>query len=321
MDVERIDVPLVEDTFGYVGRESAEWNANTFKSIIKRYSEILGKIIESDFDKLTDKELYDLLSNIYKIEIEEKDILKMLSMYNNKNYRYIERLGTKMAVEERVTEGHGRSFDCYNEKFRVSYSVATTFSVWGTSNCVKEYIKQKINSKDWVLLREIHQGSVNSGDYLEEYEKLPTLDLNVLDGLDNKFFIDHFDLFGKLLRERFPKKYVLKDVKEIINDLYDEMQLMFAYQESKNKNISNVAKICKEWYDNSDDIKEYFRVRKALRDSLVTKKKAREYKLAKEICDTAKTYIDSIHPLEREEMFLTFLNLCYTKLFFLKGLL
>ena len=81
-------------------------------------------MIESDFDKLTDKELYELLSKVYSIILDENDYLKMLSKYNGKNYTFIYRIPTTMTFSSRVTEGHGRSFDWWNQLYQVYYLVA-----------------------------------------------------------------------------------------------------------------------------------------------------------------------------------------------------
>ena len=54
-------VSLLEDTYAYTGRISNEENANIFKKRIENYIEALKKIVDADFDKLNDSELYDLI--------------------------------------------------------------------------------------------------------------------------------------------------------------------------------------------------------------------------------------------------------------------
>ena len=93
MNIERKKVSLARDTYECVGLSSDSVNAQIFKNKIKEYISMLDEIIESNFDKLTNKELYELLSKIYCISFDEMDYLKMLSKHNNThiytNYRQL----------------------------------------------------------------------------------------------------------------------------------------------------------------------------------------------------------------------------------------
>ena len=42
-----------------------------------------------------------------------------------------------------------------------------------------------------------------------------------------KFIINNYQLFGELLREKFTKKKVLNDMKKLINDFQDDINVIF----------------------------------------------------------------------------------------------
>lgn len=65
MNAERIRISLAEDTYAYIGRVSDEENAEEFKTKLQGYISILKEVVESDFDELTDRELFELLSKLY----------------------------------------------------------------------------------------------------------------------------------------------------------------------------------------------------------------------------------------------------------------
>ena len=59
MKSERKRMSLLEDTYAYFGRSSDEENAEEFKREVKEYIRTIKEIVEADFEKLTDKELYE----------------------------------------------------------------------------------------------------------------------------------------------------------------------------------------------------------------------------------------------------------------------
>lgn len=268
METERKRISLVEDTYAYIGRASDEENAEEFKTRLQEYISILKEVVESDFDKLTDKDLYELLSKVYGISLDEDDYLKMLSMYNNKKYTFIHRIPTTMTFKGRATEGHGRSFDWWEQLYQVYYLAATsdTFEFDYNKTYSKEEIKKLTANKNIVLLQQ-EEEAINSIRGQEEYESIPTLNIDINGYGDNisKFVLDNYGLFGKLLRKRFTKKTVLKDMREMIDDLTAEMQDIFSDIKSSDPNYSGTAKVCKEWFDSSSEKAEYQGIQKTLR--------------------------------------------------------
>lgn len=155
MNVERKKVSLARDTYECVGLSSDSVNAQIFKNKIKEYISMLDEIIESNFDKLTNKELYELLSKIYCISFDEMDYLKMLSKHNNKQYTYIHKLPTTMVFSDIATEGHGKGFDWWNEFYQVYYVAATSdqFKFDYNKTYSKKEIKELLADKSIVVLK------------------------------------------------------------------------------------------------------------------------------------------------------------------------
>ncbi len=270
MNSERIRISLVEDTYAYIGRASNEENAEIFKNKIKEYISILKEVVESDFDKLTDKKLYELLSKIYVITLDEEDYLKMLSKYNNKKYTFIHRMPTTMTITSRATEGHGRSFDWWDQLYQVYYLVATsdTFEFDYNKTYSKEEIKKLLSDKSIVILKQEKEAINGNQNFVKEnYEPITILNIDIKSYGDNisQFVLNNYSLFGELFRKRFTKKDVLKDVKNIIDDLNKEMQEIFSNTQSKEPLYLGTAIICKEWFDSSEERKKYQGIQKKLK--------------------------------------------------------
>ena len=265
MDADIIRVTLFEDTYAYIGRASDEENVLRFKKFLQEYISILNEVIVSDFDKLSDKDLYKLLSKIYSISLSEKDYLKMLSMYNNKKYTSIYRIPTKMTFKSLATEGHGRSFDWWDQLYQVYYVVAAsdTFKFDYNKTYSKSEIKKLSSDKTIVLLNKVDK-TVDYIDFTQQrYEEIPTLGINNFSD-NSEFILDNFNLFGKLLRIKFKKRKVLKDVKIIVDALNEDIDDVLSPAKSKYSIYYESAKDCKKWYDLSKEKKDYQDIQKRL---------------------------------------------------------
>ena len=270
MDAEKIRISLAEDTYAYVARTSNEENAETFKIKIQKYISILKEVVESDFDILTDKELYELLSKIYDISLDDKDYLKMLSIYNDKKYRFICRIYTTMTFKDRATEGHGRSFDWWEQLYQVYYlaAISDKFEFDYNKTYSKEEIKKLLADKSIVLLKRKAEAINGNIDFIkEEYESIPMINIDIEGYSDNmsQFVLNNFNLFGGLLRKKFTKKKVLNDIKELISDLGKDIDIVFSSISSHDIFYSETAEICKKWYELSEEKIEYQKICKLIR--------------------------------------------------------
>ena len=69
-----------------------------------------------------------------------------------------------------------------------------------------------------------------------------------------KFIINNYQLFGELLKRKFTKKKVLKDMKKLINFL-SRWYKCYIFDNSNDTIYYNIARICIEWFDASNDKK------------------------------------------------------------------
>lgn len=270
MNIGRNRISLAEDTYAYIGRLSHEQNAERFKTEIQKYISILNELIESDFNKLNDKQLYDLLSKIYYISLDENDYLEMLSKKNNREYTHIYDMPTTMTFISTATEGHGNGFDWWEQLYQVYYHVTTSneFKFDYNKTYSKEEIRRLLSDKSIVILKSEHIAIDDAQDFVQEnYEKIPTLGMDIKNYSNNisQFVLDNYGLFGQLLRKRFTKSKVLIDAGKIINALNMEMKDIFSSERLKDPYYSGTTSICKELFESSEEKKEYQAIQKTLK--------------------------------------------------------
>ena len=277
MKIERKRMTLLEDTYAYIGRSSDEENAEEFKREVKNYISTINEIVEVDFDRLTDKELYELLTKVYNIYLDDKDYLEMLSKRYNKEYIRFYRIPTTLTFYDIKKEGYGNNFSWWQQLYQVYYDVVAINDVNFDYNKIysKDEIKEMVNTKNVVILKQELEEILDNPEFeKEEYEKLPILDIDI-NGCGNnmsQFIINNYQLFGELLRRKFTKKKVLNDMKKLINDFQDDINAIFYYANSNDTINYNIARICKEWFDTSNDKKEYEIIQKKLNYVDVRKK-------------------------------------------------
>ena len=254
-------IRLHENTFWNVDGNTEE-NLKIFKEFLRDYIIKLKKIVESDFDKLSDQELYTILNDVYDIQLDQNDYLFMLSKYNKKRYVGFISLPTTMLFKSIKSEGHGRNLDRWEQPYQVCYLVAIsdTFECDYNKTYSKEEIKELVDNKTIILLKRKDKEADYYGSFAQgDYEQIPTLGIDVSNYTDNlnQFVLDNFNLFGKLLRKKFTKARVLKDIKEIIEELKCDINDVFDKIDSDDLDYSDIARVCKEWYDSSEE-KEYY---------------------------------------------------------------
>ena len=267
----RLDENTFWDSERFV-KKDVKKQVEIFKQDFRMYLNILKRVVESDFKKLTDKELYDLLSTIYDIYLDQFDYLKMLSIDNNKRYTKFWTIPTTMVFKSLVTEGHGRSFDYWEQPFQAYYDVALSDDFLPQSKpYTKEEIKDLIENKNIVLLKRREREFNGGKDFnREEFEEFKTLDLDLVNKHpDTSFRINssvfaNFASFGKLLRKEFPKKRVLSDIREIIMDLNYDLEEVFQ-KGSDTPYCAKISILCEEWYEKSNEKKEFENIQKRIK--------------------------------------------------------
>ena len=63
---------------------------------------------------------------------------------------------------------------------------------------------------------------------------------------------DNFPIVISMLRKKFTKKRILKDMKDYIEELQDEMEIVLSHSQHGYA-YSEVSKLCNEWYDKSEE--------------------------------------------------------------------
>lgn len=253
-------IKLYGDTFAYAGRGSNEENAEIFKNQLNEYITLIQKLADSNFDKLSDKELLDLLCEFYNIRLEEEDYLEMFSMLYGHEYYYATLIPTTMVFEDRAEEGHRRSFDYWNQKYQVYYYAAISEDYDIDAEPGKVFTREEIidlaNNHDIVLMREhIEPYDRDEFDSFEEdeYDSVKTNDITIESYSDNisDFALEHIDVLGKILRKKFTRKLVLKDAYYHVQNLVYDIRQVLARVDSDDKDYAQTARLCKEWYESS----------------------------------------------------------------------
>lgn len=70
------------------------------------------------YEGLSDEEKYNLLCHFFTFRLEEKDFIKLINLWHNKNYSKMIDIPTKMEEEYIESEGHGRDFSWWTIKNR-----------------------------------------------------------------------------------------------------------------------------------------------------------------------------------------------------------
>lgn len=217
---------------------------------ILRDLEAIKKVIYINFNELSDKQFYDLISKFYSIYLSNEDILNIISQANNIVYDKFSKLNTKMVYKKIINDDTGFC----KKTFKVSFIVATAKGVDLTSKDYSRFeIEQMIKNKQIISLGKIGKQIVPKPNI--SYEQLKELNIPEIK-LDyeryNYIFseVSYFDMikegnteFSKkaykiavsMLRKELNNKKVLNDCKQI---------LLFI-----NQNINELKKVV---YDEND---------------------------------------------------------------------
>ena len=270
MFVEQNGISLEEDTFAYAGRLEDLENAKTFVASMKSYITAIKQIIETDFNTLSGKDLYELLKKFYNISLTDDDYLEMLSRKYNRAYEDIASINTRMTIKNLKQEGEGKDFSYCDQEYQICYKVAVADGVALSSS--KNYPKRKIrvmlSNHDIVILNySTEEITSKPGFRKEEYEEFPLIGVEFSYFSDNvtPFVLENDEIFGALLREMFPKKRVLGDISGFMSLIDYDISSIFSYQKSSDSYVKNIAALCKELFASSGLKEEYRGIQKELK--------------------------------------------------------
>lgn len=263
MNIGKLYPNLYDNTYDYL-----EFNSKAtpkyFKESFTRYINILSNLINIDFNKISDKELYNLLSEVYLIGLNKNDYIKMVNNYYNGNYRFDNTIETNMVCYSTLKEERLYSKSNQIELFRVYYEAAVkeNFKL-PNSSLTKDEIKMMLNDKKIALLKEIRK-EISTPFTMEEYETLPVLGIKIntykfFDNIDTDFVNNHFSLFGDLLRKEFTKTRINKDCKIFAKTINDDLRLIL-----RNPSYRELTEMCNEWYNSSLEKEQFEEIQKKL---------------------------------------------------------
>ena len=266
---------LSDDTFeGIYNNDSIIENVDQFKEAIKRIVDYIYRIINIDLEKMNDKEFYDLIKYFYYIKLDENDYLEMISRKNNCKYTKIVTIPTTMVFDEMVEEGHRKSFSYWKQHFQVYLQVTTNLDIISSNHVYTvEEIKKLLLDKSIVVVskeaRDLNKKLEFEEDYISIMKDIPSLDIYIDDmysmhELSSKFIVNNFELFIELLRSKFTKKKILRDMKKCLITMQEEMEEVFKYTDRNYGDYTLIAKLCKKWFDESEEKEKYNAIKKVL---------------------------------------------------------
>lgn len=264
MERERYRLTVAEETYAYIGRASSEENANTFKKKVKKTINMLNNIVNTDFKILKDKEYYELLCKIYDISFEEKDLLEVISKKYLKKYNLIFQIPTTMTFNDIASSGHGRSYDWWDQLYQVTFEAAISedFEIDYNKEYSIQELKDLIKNKNIVLLNE-QVNQIESSEFDEEkYVKFETLNIKSQDIKD--YIKKNLSLYIDFLKRKFPKKVILKDIKDMVEELQEQIETVTSYNHQGIPDYNEIATICNKWYSSSSEKETYQALQKKL---------------------------------------------------------
>ena len=261
MNIDKISITLREDTYAYIYRKSEQEIFEIFKNTLKKYINIINDLVNKEFKKLSDQEFYDLLCKVYSISLTEEDYLKILSKRNNKKYNRFTEIGTCMTFNDTATEGRVKNFSYWKQLYQVRYIVAVSedINIEYDSILRKKDIKKMVEDKSIVIVERKTIPINNKLNINETVENIPSIKLN--HSYSNSTYgrmtgsiykDDNFPIIISMLRRKFTKKRILKDMKDYVEELQDEMEIVLSYSQS-GYTYSEVSKLCNEWYAKSEE--------------------------------------------------------------------
>lgn len=239
---------IYENTYAYVYRKNDVKNFKTFKDEVQMGINKIKNLIDTDIEKLSDEDFYKLLNSVYYIKPEMSDYLEILSMNNSKKYKYTGKIQTTLTFTGTATEGHGRSFDWWEQLYQVEYVAAISSEMKFDPNKTysKKEIEKLVSNKTIVLLEQTTTPvEVTKIDFKQE-----NFENDFVENIDtrSKSFPENFDLYIPKLRKIFTKKKILLDISKYINAFKNDIQDVITNSDPNNE----IASLCEKWYIDSN---------------------------------------------------------------------
>lgn len=262
MVIERQPINLLYETYSYIGRQPVEQSAAAFKAELLKHLDKLKKFVDVDIDELSNEEFFKLLVSIYSIRLDMKDYLKLFSKKYNKQYNRVTKIPTNMTLIDRATEGHGRSFDWWDQLYQVEYDAAISNDTDFDYNKVysKKEIEKLVSDKTIILLKQENSPIQKKDvDFNEESFQYFPIDFDITESGDimSGFILDNYDLYIDMLRENITQRKILMDIRDYIVYLNSEILAVTSCSGPILNESDEISTLCKKWYDSSNTKNEF----------------------------------------------------------------
>lgn len=214
--------------------------------------------MNKDLKQLSNEEFYDLLCKVYSISLTEQDYLKIISKRNSKKYNRFTEINTFMTFNDTATEGRGKGFSWWQQLYQVSYIVAVSHATEIKYNSIlrKDDIKRMVEDKSIVIVKLTSKPIDQKLSINEEFESIPTMELNCSYSYGNIYGSickdENFPIVVSMLRKKFTKNKILKDMKEYVENLQEEMEIVLS-DAQPDYAYNEISKLCNEWYNKSEE--------------------------------------------------------------------
>ena len=258
MYIENEKIWLSDDIFDEVFLISDDEILNTFKERIKNHLNIINNLLNSDLEKMSNEEYYNLIKNIYNISLEDEDYLKIISKKMNKKCTRFSTINTTMTFTDVATEGRGRSFDYWDQLYQIKYEVAEfkDCKLKFNETLPKDKLRKMIDKKKIILIEMNTIPIDDEPNFIkEDIEEFPIQKKFRGYEIENSEK-EEFDIIVNLLKKEITKKKLLKDIKSYINELKDEIKYAISLVSVSHNPYYNISKLCNEWYNSSEEKEE-----------------------------------------------------------------
>lgn len=206
----------------------------------------LNELVNNEYKDINDEEYYHIVNKLYNIEFNMTDVLRILSIINNKKYDKIQRLKTRVVGEVLQTEGHGRDFSWWNETRQLVLDLITPegLVIDKNYNYSKEEIEDILNYYK-VYLYKISTKPLGIFPDLDfEEEKQLDIDITRIQIDESGNFDEYYQIFSldnikcsddkileeikkigyKMVRRKVKPSSLLKYAKSILDCIKDDKQ-------------------------------------------------------------------------------------------------
>lgn len=229
------------------------------KNELKENINVMDSLLNSDLKNLNDDNFYNLISSMYHITLEEEDHLKIISKKMNKKCMYFTDIETSMTFTDTATEGRGKDFSWWQQLYQIEYTVGVFkgCNIDSSSIFSKKDIRKMIDEKNIIIIDIKSVPLDYEPDFKEEVEHFSLYDYKFDDEINKN---EDFSIIISILRKKFTKKRILKDIRYQLEELSLQINEILDFYSDPNPFYSNTSLLIGEWFKNSEEKKEYVKL-------------------------------------------------------------